>query len=105
MLIVKRKSGWYVDKTRTYQVIIDGKKVGDIKDGKELKLNLPVGKHTAQFKIDWCKSPELSFQILQGQHDVVVVCHPAFNGTFPLAAVFRAFFNPKDYITAYIESF
>lgn len=46
-----------------YHIIIDGKKVGEIKNGEHLCLNLPIGVHTIFFKSWGEKTKILSFEV------------------------------------------
>lgn len=57
-IIIKRKTD-YVNSFRSYQLILDGKKVGTIKNGETKELETTTGQHCIQAKIDWYTSPEL----------------------------------------------
>ncbi len=46
-----------------YRVIIDGKEVGEIKNGEHLCLNLPIGVHTIFFKSWGEKIKTMSFEV------------------------------------------
>jgi hypothetical protein len=49
------------NRMRDYQLLIDGQKVGTIANGQTKEFEVPSGQHSIVAKIDWCSSPELSF--------------------------------------------
>jgi hypothetical protein len=46
---------------RDFQVFIDGQKVGTIANGETKEFEVSPGSHTINAKIEWCNSPEISF--------------------------------------------
>jgi hypothetical protein len=60
MLTVTRDSG-YADKIRKYEVLIDGKQVGEIANGETKSFDVTPGGHTIQLKIDWARSNQIEF--------------------------------------------
>jgi hypothetical protein len=58
---LKRDSG-YADSIRNYEVILDGKLIGKIADGKSESFKASAGTHTLQLSIDYIKSNKLSFE-------------------------------------------
>jgi hypothetical protein len=52
-LKIVRDSG-YADRLRAYDVILDGKKVDNIKDGETRELTVSPGQHTLTLGLDWC---------------------------------------------------
>lgn len=63
---IKREGG-FKDAVRAYKIELDGKEVGKINKGEQIGLDIEAGKHRLRLKIDWCGSPEVDFEILQGQ--------------------------------------
>ena len=47
---------------RDFRLFIDGKKVGTIGNAQTKEFDIPTGKHSIIAKIDWCRSPELTFE-------------------------------------------
>ena len=65
-LIVSRDSG-IADRLRQYEIIVDGRKIGDIRNGETRKFPIEAGQHTIVAKIDWCKTPALEFTATVGE--------------------------------------
>jgi hypothetical protein len=65
-LIIQRTSE-YTNRLRDYKIYIDGQKVDTISNGQTKDLNISPGRHTLFFKIDWCRSPEISFEIVDNE--------------------------------------
>jgi hypothetical protein len=61
-----RRPGQYADKARTYRIFVDGAPAGTIKSGDELTLDLTVGEHVIQARIDWCRSNALKLSVRSG---------------------------------------
>jgi len=61
MINIKRDSG-YADQLRNYKVILDGKVIGEIADGKTESFKVPAGAHTLRLSIDYIKSNKISFE-------------------------------------------
>ncbi len=87
----RRVKGWQ-DKLRAYAIVIDGKSIGEIKDGSEVEVPVSPGIHTIQLRIDWCKSPELEVHVSEGGMEIVD-CGP--NGKPLLALLYISFFRGK----------
>lgn len=66
MIKINRATG-YVDKTRSYKVMVDEHQIGVINDGETKSFILPDGEHTIYLKIDWCRSNKLKFAIKEGE--------------------------------------
>ena len=62
MIRIKRDSG-YADRIRAYKIVLDGNVIGEIKNGQQLELNVPRGKHQLHLKIDWCRSNVVDFEM------------------------------------------
>lgn len=75
-LRIKRERG-YVDKARSYKVVLNGEVVASITQNQELELQITPGTHRLYLSIDWCRSPEVSF--VYTQTPVSFVCGSAAN--------------------------
>lgn len=50
------------NRLRDYGVYIDGEKVGVIANGETKEFEIGFGRHLIYCKIDWCSSPQISFE-------------------------------------------
>lgn len=96
MIILTRRNS-YVDKFRKYELIIDGKKCGKIRNNSEIKINLTEGTHTLYLLIDWCKSNELVITINENE-DVLLECYPNSKGKSIFKNLFSFLNNTSHYI-------
>ena len=62
---VVRDSG-RIDRLRAYQVIVDGKKVGEIFDGETRVFAVSPGRHQIRLKVDWFVSNLLELEVAEG---------------------------------------
>ncbi len=53
---------------RKYSVIVDGTSIENIASGETKHFELAPGKHTICVKVDWCKSKEFEFEILENEN-------------------------------------
>jgi hypothetical protein len=53
----------YGDGLRAYRIVIDGEQRGKIGRGETVDIEVPSGPHELVLKIDWCRSPRLSFTV------------------------------------------
>ncbi|MEO8171976.1 MAG: hypothetical protein ABI581_02790 [Sediminibacterium sp.] len=64
MAIIKiQRSNEYNNFLRNYGIYVDDVKVGIIANEETKDVILPPGKHELYFKIDWCRSPKLIFDL------------------------------------------
>jgi hypothetical protein len=63
----------FINALRDYRLFIDGKKVGTIGNGQTIDLEISNGPHTLIAKIDWCSSPEISFEINENDTKIFLV--------------------------------
>lgn len=61
------REGEFKDAARAYQVELDGQVIGKLKRGESMGFDVQAGKHRLRLKIDWCRSPDLNFEIQTGQ--------------------------------------
>lgn len=74
------------DKLRAYRILVDGKNVGEIREGSDFTIPVPPGLHTLQLRIDWCSSPEIKVAVEKGRTEFVS-CGPRFNPVLALLAI------------------
>lgn len=96
MLTIFREEG-LSDKTRAFNIIIDGKKVGKIKEGESFQLQInDQNDHTLQLKIDWCDSLVEKFN---GNEDTCFYCKTCIQKKSQVfLSLFYIFFKSKSYI-------
>lgn len=61
-LTITRDSG-YADRLRAYQVVLDGERIGEIRNGETKEFSIGPGKHALSLKIDWCGSETIDFVV------------------------------------------
>lgn len=88
------------DALRAYKIFIDGKEIGKIKSNETLKIQLAVGNHSIQLKIDWCSSKEMVFSILENQ-TTYAQCAPVGKGFLSAPS---ALLNKDGYISITINN-
>ena len=85
----------FVDRARSYKVMLDGAELGRIKNDTTQTFSVPPGAHELHLKVDWASSPVVSFNVAAGQ-DVRYTCYPTANA---FMALLYSFFARKNYIT------
>jgi hypothetical protein len=65
-ITVRRERG-FKDMLRAYVVLLDGRHVGDLRQGQEITLLTTAGTHELQLEIDWCSSKPVLFSIAERQ--------------------------------------
>jgi hypothetical protein len=63
-----QRTSEYVNKLRDYQIYIDGKKIGTIANSETKEFETTNGQHSLVAKIDWCSSPEITFDLNNSQN-------------------------------------
>jgi hypothetical protein len=87
----------YADRLRAYHVILDGTKIGEIRDGETKSFPISAGQHELSMKIDWCGSRRIQFDA--GESDAIVFNTKSnFDGPKILAVIFYAIFAPKHWV-------
>ena len=56
-----------VARWRSVRIVIDGKRVGSVKNGGSADLHVPPGDHSVQVRMDWCKSPVVNVAVQAGE--------------------------------------
>ena len=57
-----KRTNDYVNMLRDYHLFIDGQKIGTIGNDQIKEFDIPIGQHSLIAKIDWCSSPDFSFE-------------------------------------------
>lgn len=68
-----RRTNDYMNLMRDYRLYIDGQKIGAIGNGETKDFEVTGGHHTVIAKIDWCSSPDLSFEINENDSKTILV--------------------------------
>jgi hypothetical protein len=95
MIKIKRNSG-YADKLRAYQINVDGKIIGEIKDGQKIEIAIPKGQHKMYLKIDWCRSNSIDFEL--GDEIIEFECGSNLTGIKLLFSFIYVLLFRNDYI-------
>ena len=75
---ITREGGYLADRLRAYRVILDKKKVATIHEAESEELELTPGVHKLQFRIDFCRSRTLEFDVKPGEQ-LAIWCKPNAN--------------------------
>jgi len=95
-LRIKRDSG-YADYLRAYSVLVDGARVGEIKNGETRDFPILPGQHQLRLKIDWCGSNTIHF--VASNSDVLEFsAKPNLRGLKLLAAFWYLLAVPSSWI-------
>lgn len=54
------------DRFRAYKVLIDGVRVGQVKNGEAFECSADPGVHHVRLKVDWVGSPEVTVNVPPG---------------------------------------
>lgn len=65
-LRISRDSG-YADRFRAYTVVMDDKKIGELRNGRTEEFPILPGPHKISLKIDWCGSKTLDIIATEGK--------------------------------------
>lgn len=63
---VERQHQAWVDRARSYTVVLDGRKVGKLRNGQAAEYAISPGAHVLQVRLDWSGSQRLAFDTLDG---------------------------------------
>jgi hypothetical protein len=89
----------YVNRVRKIKLLIDGVEFNTISNGETKDLEIPVGAHTIQAKIDWCSSNKLTVNISENTTKEIELSSYATNkplGSF--AALYYITFGANKYL-------
>src|SRR6476661_2145027 len=92
-----RRADEFADNFRSYSIVLDGAKLGEIKRGETLEFPIPSGQHQLSMKIDWCRSNMIQFAA--SDSDVLVfLARPKVKESGGLTALYYALIKPNEYI-------
>jgi hypothetical protein len=92
-----RRADEFADNFRSYSIMLDGAKLGEIKRGETREFPIPSGQHQLSMKIDWCRSNMIQFAA--SESDVLVfLTRSKVKESGGLTALYYAFFKPNEYI-------
>ena len=63
---VERAFVGFRDRFRAYKVLIDGVRVGQVRNGETFECSANPGLHGVRLKLDWVASPEITVNVLPG---------------------------------------
>ena len=97
-LQITRDSGW-VDQFRAYQVIVDGKRVGKIRNGESKEFQVAPGQHTVALRIDliWGSEP-LRITVRDGEALSLHAKSMMRGGAAPLWAWWYLLIAPRSWL-------
>src|SRR5687767_7984917 len=84
----------YTDRLRAYKVLVDGREVGQIKNGQTESFTVEPGRHEVMLKIDWATSPPVTIDATPGA-TTRLSCRPRAN---PLTALYYTTLGRKNYL-------
>lgn len=95
-LRITRDKG-YADLVRTYIVMVDGKKIGELRNGESKEFAISPGDHSITAKIDWCSSKTLRFHVKDGDTLSFDICSN-LRGLKILLVLWYALFERDSYL-------
>lgn len=84
------------DRFRDYCVVVDGKRIGSIKDGGAFNTSIEPGVHTIRLRIDWTGSPAIEFEV-KDDAPIEFVCS-ARPALFAALNVIRSVFSRDTWV-------
>jgi hypothetical protein len=96
LLRIVRDSG-YADRLRAYKILVDGKTIGEIRDGETREFPISSGQHDLALKLDWCGSKTTQFAVVEGDA-LTFYAKSNLRGPRVLAALWRALFMWSSWI-------
>lgn len=88
-LLIKRDSEW-ANRSRTFDLFLNGRKIGEIKDRQLLSFDIPEGNYELMARIDWCGSRPLKIEITEGEVKRVKIKGFIFSKYYLPLAMFTA---------------
>ncbi|MGB8193708.1 MAG: hypothetical protein WCF67_17380 [Chitinophagaceae bacterium] len=89
----------YANRFRKINIILDGKKVGELANGESKDFEITEGVHTLHATIDWCGSNPVSFTIAdQEKKTIGLTSFAKHNPIGIFAAFYYILFATKKYL-------
>jgi hypothetical protein len=95
-LTIIRDSG-YADRLRKYQVIVDGKKVGELRNGETGQFPISPGPHKVALKIDWCGSKPVWLDLDENE-EAKLQARSNLRGPRIFGSLWYVIFAPNSYL-------
>jgi len=57
-----RRDSEFAARVRAFKVVLDGDIIGEIKNGQQLELDVPPGRHQLHLKMGCCRSNTVDFE-------------------------------------------
>ena len=96
LLKIVRDSG-YADLIRAYQVLLDGKNIGGIRNGETKDFPVSPGEHLLSLKIDFCGSKTITFFVSEGD-TVTFYAKSNVRGLKSFLALWYVLFDRHSYL-------
>jgi hypothetical protein len=58
----------YRDALRAYRVVVDGERIGKIRDSETVTLEIAEGAHELWLTVDWVRSRAIDFKVIRGEN-------------------------------------
>jgi hypothetical protein len=86
VIAVTRDRGGARDLLRSYHVMIDSHKAGQLRRGQRIEIPVSPGRHKVFMQIDWCTSPVVEVDARAGEI-IELACAPGGSPAGALASV------------------
>ena len=98
-----RRADEFADHLRSYSIMLDGAKLGEIKRGETREFPISSGQHQLSMKIDWCGSNTIQF--VAADNDVLAfLARSNLKGLAAFAAIYYVIFKPNEWIVLETEA-
>ena len=99
LLVVHRAAVPWRDRLRSYTVVVDGVRVGHVRDAETRAFEVAEGRHTVEFRIDWARSKPVFVDV--GHGGARIECRPTYS-SFEVWAALPPW--SRDYVRAQVAS-
>jgi hypothetical protein len=97
-LYLERASNRWVDSLRAYEVIVNGEKRDEIREGEKKTIEVDPGRVEIFLKINWCKSRSVTLD-LASDSQAQFYCRPRN----PLTALYGVTFGRNNYMRLEVQ--
>jgi hypothetical protein len=94
-LVIRRDVGWE-RKTTTYTIFVDDEERGTIKQGQQVKVEVPPGRHSVQFRMGRFASEPLDLSLVPNKDELLECGHEPK----AVPSFFGRLLAPKSFIRA-----
>ena len=88
VVVVRRPSGGYRDRLRSYRITVDGAEIGRLERGHDLRSPVEPGVHEIRAAIDWSGSPAVRVDLAAGE-TVGLTVRPAGSALLAVFQIWR----------------